>query len=226
MDQWRVRLCVGLLAAFWVLIAIGGAVNDGYRQYLDFISSLAARGGDLAWLGVLALLAVAAAHLVVVPVLRRQDRGVAGAVLAAGCFLVVVAVFPIRCPGAEYCGPIGEVQWLDIAHMGGVLGYSLVMVIAMVRAGVLALRIPVRRTWGIASLVAAMVFIVALVLTQGATPGLSQRFWVLAGQVWLVAAAITPFATRPGTRRRSSGVARDAPPTSADQPTGRGASSS
>jgi hypothetical protein len=120
--------------------------------------------------------------------------------------LVVVAAFRVQCPAAVYCRTSNPVDVLDVAHGVGVLAYAVAMVAAMIRAGVVAVRLPARRVLGIASVVAASVFVVALALTQGPIPGLSQRFWALTGQVWLVAAASTPFAQSPGMLRRSRRV--------------------
>lgn len=178
-----------LLGAFWGLITLGGAANDGYKQYDQFVSSLASRGAMVPWFGLAALLCVASAHLLLVPQLRRTDAWVGGAVFMAGLSLLVVAAFRVQCPGGDYCVASAEPDAIESAHVIGVLAYTAAMVVAMVRAGVLALRSPRTRLLGYASLGASGIFVTALVLTSGPAPGLSQRFWALVGQVWLVVVA-------------------------------------
>jgi hypothetical protein len=198
MERWLRRACGFLLASFWILVAVGGVANEGYRQYEDFVSSLASRGVAQPWIGIAALTCAAAAHAVVVPLLRRQDPAVAWAVLTAAGSLLAVAAFRVQCPRAPYCLVDRPWDWVDAVHATAVMLYALAMITAMLRGGLVAVRIPSRRSLGLASLLAATFFVVALVLTLGPVPGLSQRFWILAGQVWLVAVAWTPFATPTG----------------------------
>jgi hypothetical protein len=45
------------------------------------------------------------------------------------------------------------------------------------------------RLFGAASLAVAGLFVLALALTQGPAPGLSQRIWAALGQMWLLVVA-------------------------------------
>lgn len=200
METLRRRLALSLLVAFWLLITVGGATNVGYRQYDEFVSSLAARGALSPQYGLAALACVAGAHLLLVPQLRRRDVWVGTAVLIAGLALVAVAVFRVQCPGGAFCLRADAPDVIEGAHVAGVLVYSAAMVAAMLRVGVLALRSARTRFLGYASLGSAGVFLLALLLTAGPAPGLSQRFWALAGQVWLVVAA--EESAYPRARRR------------------------
>jgi hypothetical protein len=173
-----------------VLITVAGARAPGYRQYEDFISALASRGAPEPWIVRVALLGVAVAHLLVAASLVRRDRATGLAVGVAGACLVGVAALPITCPArAPYCVVADTPDVLDGGHLAAVLGYAVAMLVAMVRAGLLLIRQPPGRVLGAASLVAAAVFVLALVATQGPAPGAAQRWWALAGQVWLVVAA-------------------------------------
>jgi hypothetical protein len=186
----RRRTVIGLIVAFWVLITVAGARASGYRQYEDFISALASRGAPEPWFVRVALLCVAAAHLLVAGPLRRRERTTGTAVAVASLCLVAVAAFPITCPEqGAYCVVDGTPNVVDSVHIAAVLGYAASMLAAMVRAGLLLVRHPPERALGVASLVLAAVFVAGLVATQGPAPGTAQRWWALAGQVWIVVAA-------------------------------------
>jgi hypothetical protein len=110
-------------------------------------------------------------------------------VLIAGVALLAVAVFRVQCPGAVYCVSTDPADSIDSVHVLAVLTYSAAMVVAMVRTGIKAVATPRTRVFGAASLAASGLFVLALALTQGPAPGLSQRFWAALGQVWLLAVA-------------------------------------
>lgn len=178
-----------MLVAFWVLITIGGAANDGYAQYDQFVSSLASRGAQTPAWGIAAIVCVAGAHLVLVPQFRRRDSIVGICVLIAGLSLLAVAAFRVQCPDAAYCVQSDPADGIDAVHLGAVLTYTAAMVVAMVRTGVNAVAVPRTRLFGAASLTAAGLFVLALALTQGPAPGLSQRIWAALGQMWLLVVA-------------------------------------
>jgi hypothetical protein len=180
------RSAEGLLVAFWVLITVGGAANGGYQQFDQFVSSLASRGAQVPGWGIAAIGCVAAAHLLLVPQLRRRDPAVGACVLIAGVALLAVAAFRVQCPDEAYCVRTAPADGIDAVHLGAVLTYSAAMVVAMVRTGVKALASQRARMLGVASLAASGLFVTALALTQGPTPGLSQRIWAAVGQIWLV----------------------------------------
>lgn len=182
------RMAWGLLVAFWVLIALGAAANQGYAQDQQFVSSLASRGAQVPGWALAALGCVAAAHLLVAPQLRRHDRIVGTSVLVSGLALLAVAAFRVQCPGEAYCVRADPADAFDTVHVAAVLTYSAAMLTAMVRTGVKALAAPETRWVGVGSMGAAGLFVAALVLTQGPVPGVSQRLWAAVGQIWLVAA--------------------------------------
>jgi hypothetical protein len=188
-ERLRRRLALALLVAFWVLITIGGAANTGYKQYDQFVSSLASRGAQVPAWGIAAICCVAAAHLLLVPQLRRRDPIVGACILVAGLALLAVAGFRVQCPSAIYCVRSESADALDVIHVVAVLTYSAAMVVAMVRTGLSAVASPRTRVFGGASLAASGLFVMALAFTQGPAPGLSQRFWAALGQIWLVAIA-------------------------------------
>jgi Protein of unknown function (DUF998) len=55
------RVVLGCLAVFWCLVLLVGAANSGYSQTCDYVSTLAARGADYGWLGMVAICAAALA---------------------------------------------------------------------------------------------------------------------------------------------------------------------
>jgi hypothetical protein len=78
---------------------------------------------------------------------------------------------------------------VDLLHEGAVAGYAVALVVAMLRTGLVLLRHGPARTLGAVSVAAALTFVAVLILTAGPGTGLSQRFWALGGQVWLVLVA-------------------------------------
>ena len=95
------RVVLGCLAAFWGLVLLVGVANPGYSQTRDYVSTLAARGADFGWLGVLAICAAAAAMLGTALLLRPVS--VVAALLAglAGVGFVVVAFTRLDCSEAR-----------------------------------------------------------------------------------------------------------------------------
>jgi hypothetical protein len=195
----RIRAMIVLITGFWALVTVGGAAVPGYRQYDDYISTLAARGISTPAFGVVAVLCAAGAHLIAAMILSRVDRIVAATLAAASAALTVAAMARVSCP-PDLCpqAAAGAGDPVDLLHESAVAGYAVALVAAMLRTGLVLLRRGTARTLGAASAAAALSFVVVLILTAGPTTGLSQRFWALGGQVWLVlvAAAATSDAWR------------------------------
>jgi hypothetical protein len=204
-SRVRIRAMIVLFTGFWALVTVGGAMVPGYRQYEDYISSLGARGVGSPAFGIVAVLCAAAAHLIAARMLSRADVIVAAAIGVASGALVVAAVARVTCP-AELCpqAPTGVTDLWDVLHEIAVGGYTVAVVVAMMRTGMVLLRDGTARSLGAASAVAALSFVAVLALTAGPAAGLSQRFWALAGQVWLVLVAA---AAGSGVWKRDSAAA-------------------
>ena len=184
---------VGALALFWAVAFLAGSVNPGYAPTRDYVSALASRGADYAWLGVTALVVLPLAHLGVAGIVRRRGPVVAAALAAAVVAGLVVASMRISCPGgAARCSVAGQVRrtdWLDAVHGRAVAVYGVAMVIAMVAAAV---------TWwstarplAVASAGLAPVSAVLLLASSGGShPGAPQRLWLLVNTGWLVVVAL------------------------------------
>jgi len=84
------------VVGFWGLVLLAGWVNPGYRLTRDYISALASRGADQAWLGVAALLYAASDewHQSFVPGRTATPRDVA--IDAVGICLATLAATRTR----------------------------------------------------------------------------------------------------------------------------------
>ncbi len=135
---------LGLLLAFALLVVIGGSVNSGYEHGRDYISSLASRGADQAWIGVLAIACYAAAHLVAAQSWRHTSRIAWASFLVCSILLLALALARASCPrGAAGCALPGTETPTDVGDMihGLSVGiYVLTFVVAMICSGVVLLR--------------------------------------------------------------------------------------
>jgi len=185
------RVCIAFLIAFWVLIAVAGALTPDYLPYRDYVSALAGYGSQVAALGILAILCASAAHAAAAVVLMRWDRVVGTCIALASAALFVVAVFRINCPaGAGHCAGAsvpGVSAWI---HGAAVVLYTACVLVAIVTAGVRSLLGHRHSIVGVPGLVMAVLFVIAFGGFWAPAPGLPQRLWVLFGQVWLVMALI------------------------------------
>ncbi len=192
-PRWLVPVAV---AGFWVLVIVAGLVNPGYVVTRDYISALASRGADQAWLGVAALVLLPLAHGGLALLLARRGRR--AQVVAAGlvvCMLagLVVSSMRISCPGgAARCSVAGQVRttdWIDAVHGKAVATYGVVMVFVLAAAAVSLWTVD--RPLAITSAVLAPVSMALLLATAGGDrPGGPQRLWLLVNTGWLVAAAL------------------------------------
>lgn len=215
-------VALGALALFWLGTVLAGALAPGYAARADYVSSLAGRGSEVAPLGIAALTALALAHLAGAVALpgsgSRAVRWTAsGALAAAGACGLVVAAFRTGCPlGAAGCGTApndAPADLADVAHVGGVVGYEVALVVAMLAAAV-----RLGRGWPAALTVAAAVASVVLALRiGGADLGLDQRLWLAVNTGWLAALVLRPGRRPPRRAASSPGV----PGASPGRPTAR-----
>ena len=184
---------VAAVVAFWALVLVAGSVNPGYAPSRDYISALASRGADSAWLGVAALVVLPLAHLGAAAIVRRWARAVAAGLAVSVLAGLVVAAMRISCPaGAAGCSLAGQVRhtdWLDVMHGRAVAVYAVAMVAAMVAMAVSSWsRAP---ALAVASAVLAPVSGLLVLASAGGThPGTPQRLWLLVNTGWLVAVAV------------------------------------
>lgn len=189
-------VAIGALALFWLGTVLAGALAPGYAARADYVSSLAGRGSEVAPLGIAALTALALAHLAGAVALTaggsRAARWTAsGALAAAGACGLVVAAFRTGCPlGAAGCGTApndAPPDLADVAHIIGVVGYEVALVVAML---VVAVRLG--RGWPAVLTVATAVVSVVLALRIGGPDlGLDQRLWLAVNTGWLAALVLT-----------------------------------
>jgi Protein of unknown function (DUF998) len=142
-PRWLVPACV---AGFWVLVLVAGQVNPGYVLTRDYISALASRGADQAWLGVLALVLLPLAHGAVGLLLRGRAPVVASGLAVSVLAGLVVASMRISCPGgAAGCsvsgrrsvsGQVRTTDWMDAVHGKAVATYGILMVAVLLAAAV------------------------------------------------------------------------------------------
>lgn len=187
------RVVLACLVAFWCLVLLVGAANPGYSQTRDYVSTLAARGADFGWLGVLAICAAAVAMLGIA-LLLRPVSGVA-ALLAgmAGVGFVVVAFTRLDCPdGPARCGLGGrfEVSGLqEITHTTATTASVVLLIAAMAWSGAELVRRG-RAQAGGWSMGAAAATSVAFLATGGSSPGWIQRVGILVATAWMAGHAI------------------------------------
>ena len=196
-------LVLGLLLAFAVLVLLAGALNSGYLHSRDYVSSLASRGADQAWVGVLALASFAAAHAVAAMRWRRTARIVWATLLACSALVLVVALARASCPeGAGRCSLPGRASVTDLGdtiHGLSVGVYLLAFVLAAICAGVVLLRRR-RRGPGAVILVLAALSILTASQIDERTPGAEQRLWLAVNALGLV--ALAGFAGSTDTRKQ------------------------
>lgn len=205
-------VALGALALFWLGTVLAGALAPGYAARADYVSSLAGRGSEVAPLGIAALSALALAHLAGAVAVTRSAGGsravrwtASGALAAAGACGLVVAAFRTGCPlGAAGCGTApndAPPDLADVAHLGGVVGYEVALVVAM-----LAVAVRLGRGWPAALTVAAAVASVVLALRIGGPDlGLDQRLWLGVNTAWLAVLVLTPGRTPPRRAAASPG---------------------
>ena len=198
--MWVGRVVLGCLAVFWSLVLLVGAANPGYSQTRDYVSTLAARGADLGWLGVLAIGAAALALLATATLLRPLSHLAAVLTGFAGIGFLVVALTRLSCPnGPAGCGLRGRFDisgFTEITHSAATTFSAVVLVAAMAWSGVELHRGGSTRA-GAASLGAAAATAVAFLATGGSSPGWIERVGILVATCWMAGVAVTSLRPRP-----------------------------
>ena len=196
---------LGLLLAFACLVVLGAAVNGGYSHARDFVSSLAGRGAEQAWIGVVAFTCFAAAHVVAAMRWRRASRIVGVTLLACGALLLVVALARASCPGgAAGCSLPGQPAATDVwdtIHGLSVGIYVLAYVLAALCAAVVLLRRR-RARLGATMVVIAVLSMLAVAQVDEASPGAEQRIWLAVNAAGLL--VLAGFAASAGPRRSAA----------------------
>jgi hypothetical membrane protein len=198
--MWAGRVVLGCLAVFWGLVLLVGAANSGYSQTRDYVSTLAARGSDYGWLGVLAICAAALAMIATAALLRALSRLAAALTGIAGIGFLVVAVTRLSCPqGPAGCGLGGRFEvsgFSEITHSAATTFSAVLLVAAMAWSG-LELQRRGRTRAGLASLGAAAATAAAFLATGGSSPGWIERLGILVATGWMAALAVAALRPRP-----------------------------
>lgn len=196
-------------AVFWACALVGGVANPGYEQGRDFLSALAGRGSEAAWIGVIGIIGFAVACGAAALIWLRRNQPIAGALSVAALGCLVGGFARLTCPeGAARChiedGRPNTVE--DTVHVTGIATFEAGMLGAMLAASVvLSSRAAARpaRLLVIGSVVAAVGGLLALQAMTGAAPGGPQRVWALLNTGWLVVVGTAPaWLTMLGARRR------------------------
>lgn len=184
----RVAVVTGVVG-FWTCASRGAAQQPGYDIRDDYLSSLAAVGADDPGWGLLmfafGVLAVAAGAW----------RARSGTLLASAAALVVAGAARVECAdGAAGCNAgalVGEPSVVGRVHSVSVLAYQVLLTVALLRLAWAARRSGQLLAAAGASLGALVPLVLALDPLPLA-PGLSQRLWVVAGQLVLVTLVFWP----------------------------------
>ena len=198
--MWAGRVVLGCLAVLWCLVLLVGAANPGYSQTRDYVSTLAARGADYGWLGVLAICAAALAIIATAALLRSLSRLAAVLTGIAGVGFLVVAFTRLSCPnGPAGCGLGGRFEvsgFREITHSAATTLSAMLLVAAMAWSGVELPRRGSTRA-GVASLGAATATAVAFLATGGSSPGWIERLGILVATAWMAVVAVASLPSRP-----------------------------
>jgi hypothetical protein len=201
-------LVLGGLAVFWGAIIVAAAVNPAYSHRRDYVSTLAARGAEHGWLGVVAIAAAGAAMLAAGALIRPLSRAAAAAIALAGVGFIVASFARLDCPnGAAGCGLGGRFAIsgsTEITHWTASTLATTLLIAGVALTGLALVRN--RRTIpGLLTLAAGAVTAGAFLATGGQTPGEEQRVAIVAATGWLAAAALTVLVrARPRSETRRS----------------------
>jgi hypothetical membrane protein len=198
--MWAGRVVLGCLAVFWCLALLVGAANSGYSQTRDYVSTLASRGADYGWLGMLAICAAAFAIIATATLLRALSRVAAVLTGIAGIGFLVVAFTRLSCPnGPAGCGLGGRFEvsgFREITHSAATTWSAVLLVAAMAWSGV-ELHRRGRMRAGVASVGAAAATAIAFLATGGSSPGWIERLGILVATGWMAVVAVASLLPRP-----------------------------
>lgn len=187
------------VAGFWVAILVAGALEPGYTNRRDYVSTLAAHGAAHAGLAIVGIVAAAGAMVAASLLVRPLSRAAAGAIVIAGVGFVVVAFTRLECAnGAAGCGLGGRFEVsgsTEIGHWTATTVSSILLIAGIALTGAALVRRG-RRAAGIASLAAAAAIAGAFLATGGDMPGEMQRVGIAVATGWLAALSLVTLARR------------------------------
>jgi Protein of unknown function (DUF998) len=185
------------VAAFWSAILVAAALEPGYSNRRDYVSTLAANGADHGELAVLGILAAAGSMIAAAVLVRPLSVTAAIAVGVAGIGFVIAAFTRLECPdGAAGCGLGGRFEIsgsTEIGHWTATTLSSILLIGGMAIVGVTLVRRG-RPLTGIGSLAAAAFTAGAFLATGGDDPGGVQRVGIVVATGWLAAVALVELA--------------------------------
>jgi hypothetical membrane protein len=212
--SWRIgsrtaaAFVVAGLAVFWSAVLVAAAVNPGYSNGRDYVSTLASQGAEHAWLGVLAIMAAAGAMLPAGMLVWPLSRAAAASIELAGVGFLVVAFTRLECSrGAAGCGLGGRFAIsgaTEVTHWTATTVSTVFLIAGIAMTGVALVRAGRRRA-GLVSLGAAIVTAGAFLAMGGQSPGGIQRLGIAVATGWLAGVAIASLAGRESPRAPSSG---------------------
>ena len=118
----RAWVAAGVLAGvagFWTAIVVAAALEPGYTNRRDYVSTLAAHGAAHAGVAILAIVGAAGAMVAASLIVRRVSRAAALVIAVAGVGFVVAAFTRLDCPnGAAGCGLGGRFEVSGTTEIG------------------------------------------------------------------------------------------------------------
>jgi hypothetical protein len=197
------RVVVALVVAFWVLLFVVGATNDGYSQTRDYISVAAAQGTSAGVLGVTAIVALGLAYLITARIVRPLSGIVAALLAVAGVAFVCVGIARIECPnGAAGCfrpAPATIDREERVHDRAAKLAGAATVAAAFV--GTLALAAHRRPGQAALTATAGIVSAGAGLIVPAGHPGAVQRLAVL---IWSIGIAAVAWAAHPRHERQKA----------------------
>jgi hypothetical protein len=190
---WIALAVLAGVVGFWGAILVAAALEPGYANRRDYVSTLAAHGAAHAGLAIAGIVAVASALIAASVLVRGVSRLAAIALAVAGAGFLVAAFTRLECPnGAAGCGLGGRFELAgstEIGHWTATTVSSILVIAGMVLTGVASIRLG-RRVAGVATLATAVVTGGAFLATGGDQPGTMQRVGIAAATAWLAAVAV------------------------------------
>ena len=190
------RITVGGCFLLLVSVVVGGALNDGYAQWRDYVSALSGRGSTAAFVGMAGLLGFSAAHAAAGLVFRHHSRTSFVALELAAVSGVVVAFARIQCPdGAAGCsrGDGIPADAFDRAHGIGVVAYELCFIVGVAAAGWWLMHVSKTdrvRAWAVVLFALVVTSAALLALMPDDAPGLVQRMWLAVNSMAIIVVAL------------------------------------
>jgi hypothetical membrane protein len=181
------------VVAFWLAVLLAADANTGYEHRRDYVSTLASRGAEHGWLGVLAIVSAAAAMIAAGILVAPLSGAAAISVGSAGAGFLVVAFTRLQCAnGAAGCGLGGRLSVsgaTEVTHWAATTVSTVLVIIGMVVTGLGLLRVE-RALAGSLTLAAAATTAGAFLMMGGQSPGGIQRVGILVATGWLAALAV------------------------------------